>query len=95
MVARCLHEHANMFCFVPVFAWMSRRDFAWQAELFFLCSPPGVASLKGGTVVSLLGCISLFILFCGMRVQIRNVLQLACQPLFQIGNQTQFFCQLM
>ena len=29
----------------------------------FLCSPPGVASLKGGTVVSLLGCISLFILF--------------------------------
>ena len=27
----------------------------------------------------------------GMRVQTRNVLQLACQPLFQIGNQTQFF----
>ena len=36
------------FVFVPVFAWMSQRDFAWQAELFFLCSPPGVASLKGG-----------------------------------------------
>ena len=33
---------------MPVFAWMSRRDFAWQAELFFLCSPPGVASSKGG-----------------------------------------------
>ena len=49
--------------FLPVFAWMSRRDFAWQAELFYFCSPPGVASLKGGTVVSLLGCISLFIFF--------------------------------
>ena len=50
-----------MFC-ACVCMDVSKR-FCVAGRTVFICSPPGVASLKGGTVVSLLGCISLFILF--------------------------------
>ena len=79
-----------MFCFVPVFAWMSRRDFAWQAELFFLCSPPGVASLKGGIVVFSFRLYFTIYFICGMRVQTRNVFATCMSTLFQIETKHSF-----
>ena len=35
-------------CFVPVFAWMSQRDFAWQVELFFFVLASGRRQFKRG-----------------------------------------------
>ena len=79
-----------MFCFVPVFAWMSRRDFAWQAELFLFVFASGRRQFKRGySCFSFRLYFTIYFIF-GMRVQTRNVLQLGCQPLFQIGNQTHF-----
>ena len=53
-----------LFC-VPVFAWMSLRDFAWQAELFFLfVLASGRRQFERGLqLFSFSSCISLFILF--------------------------------
>ena len=55
----------HVFVFVPVFAWMSLRDFAWQAELFFLfVLASGRRQFERGLqLFSFSSCISLFILF--------------------------------
>ena len=78
-------------CFVPVFAWMSLKEILrGRLNCFFLCSPPGVASLKEDIVVFSFRLYFTIYFICGMRVQTRNVLQPACQPLFQI--ETKPFC---
>ena len=83
-----------MFCFVPVFAWMSRRDFAWQAELFFMLASGRRQFKRGYSCFSFRLYFTIYFIF-GMRVQTRNVLKLACQPLFQIGNKHSFLFSVM
>ena len=57
--------------FLPVFAWMSLRDFAWQAELFFVKLASGRRKFeRGNRAFWPLSCF----VFCGMRVQTRNFL---------------------
>ena len=72
------------FCFVPVFAWMSLRDFAWQAERFFCVLASGRRQFERGLQLffPFQAVFHYLFYFCGMRVQTRNVLKLARQSVF-------------
>ena len=77
-----------MFC-ACVCMDVSKRFCVAGRTVFFVLASGRRQFERGLQLFSFSSCISLFIF--GMRVQTRNVLQLGCQPLFQIGNQTQFF----